>query len=209
MLLPDSQALREFLDGPPVCALSGTEFAKQAHGQAPLYRRVADWYRENKYEVVDAPLIGPVILDERAVTRSIRHGKRLNRPKVVGFAAVPAVLMHGGILHSEPLRGSKDAGRVYYVAAPITIAAAGFIAVVMVKKDRHGARMYLHSVIAKEKLRHSAHTSGGGQPEGLASDTQLAEKAGVVWTLLTGLYKVKPPRRAPNEAHANKTNRRL
>jgi len=192
MLSQADPLLREFLDGPPVCVLGGTEFAKQASAQAPLYRRVAQWYRENGYAVVAAPKIGPVALDERAVTRSIRHSKRLNRPKVVGFAAVPAVLTYGRILHSEPLRGSKDDGRVLYIGAPIQLAFTDFIAVVMVKKDRHGARMYLHNVIAKEKLRHSAHTSGGDQPEGLASDTQLAEKAGVVWTLLVHLYTVNP-----------------
>gem|GEM_PF-1114698 len=165
-------------------------FAKESAGQAPLYLRVAQWYRESKYAVIDVPHVGLVKLEERAVIRSIRHSRRLNRPKVVGFAAVPAVLMQGRILYSEPLRGSKDEGRVHYVAAPITIVGVGFIVVVMVKKDRHGARMYLHCVLAKEKLRHSAHTSGGDQPEGLASDTQLAEKAGVVWTLLSGLYAV-------------------
>jgi len=193
MLLPDAQALLAFLEGPPVCRLDGTQFAKESAGQAPLYLRVAQWYRENKHAVIDVPHVGLVKLDERAVTRSIRHSRRLNRPKVVGFAAVPAVLMQGRILHGEPLLGS-DKGRVYYVCAPIAIGEAGFVVVVMVKEDqidgdRRGARMYLHSVISKEKLRHSASTSGVSL-DSQAHDTQLAEKAGVVWTLLSGLYAV-------------------
>jgi len=61
----------------------------------------------------------------------------------------------------------------------------------MVKKDRHGVRMYLHSVIAKAKLRLSAYRSGVDlPPEGQTHDPRSAEKAGVVWTLLSGLYAV-------------------
>jgi len=188
MLSQADQLLREFLDGPPVCALVGTEFAKQATVQAPLYQRVAQWYRKNGYSVVDAPRIGPVLLDERAVTRSIHHG--LTHTKGVAFAAVPSVLLQGRIIHEEPLIGSKDGGRVYYVAAPVMIAIGGYIVVVMVKANRHGARMYLHSVIAKEKLRLSAYPSGGAEGfEGPPSDTHSAE-TGAVWTVLAPLYVV-------------------
>jgi len=72
-------------------------------GQTPLYLRVTQWYRENKYAVIDVPHVGLVKLDERAATRSIRHSRRLNRPKVVGFAAVPAVLMQGRIAAQRAL----------------------------------------------------------------------------------------------------------
>jgi len=196
MLSQADQLLREFLDGPPVCALVGTEFTKQAAVQAPLYQRVAQWYQKNGCATVDTPNIGPVLLDERAVTRSIHHG--LTHIKGVGFAAVPAVLYYGRIIHEEPLLGS-DEGRVYYVAAPIIIAAEGYLVVVMVKKDqiakgRYGARMYLHSVISKQKLRQSAYPSGVGiAPEGKTHDTHSAE-AGAVWKLLMRIYKVKSTR---------------
>jgi len=65
MLSPDDKALLAFLEGSPVCRLLGSEFAKESGAQAPLYARVADWYRKNKYAVVDVPKIGPVTLDRR------------------------------------------------------------------------------------------------------------------------------------------------
>jgi len=194
MLTPADQSLLAFLEGPSVCTCLGTEFSKDEAG--PLYQRVAQWYQKNRCATVDAPNIGPVLLDERAITRSIRHGVRLNRAKTVGFIAVPQVLLHGRIIHEEPLRGSST-GRFYYVAAPIVIEAEGYVAVVMVKKelsakDRFCARMYLHSIIAKERLRLSAKTSGVGIGfEGRPCDSHTAE-AGAVWTLLTCLYSVNP-----------------
>jgi len=195
MLSPADQSLLAFLEGPPVCVLSGSEFEKKAVTDAPLYQRVVEWYHENGYDSVSSPSIGPVTLDKRAVTRSLRHGGRLNRAKTVGFAAVPKVLLHGHIIRTEPIHGSS-AGCVYYVCAPITIVTEGFVVVVMVKKDQikkghWGARMYLHSVIAKAKLRLSAYRSGVDlPPEGQTHDPRSAEKAGVVWTLLSGLYAV-------------------
>jgi len=194
MLSPADKSLLAFLEGPPVCACLGTEFTKAEAG--PLYQRVAQWYQKNGCATVDAPSIGPVLLDERAVTRSIRHGVRLNRAKTVGFIAVPKVLLHGRIIHEEPLRGSST-GRVYYVAAPIVIGAADHVAVVMVKKeqsdkDRFCARMYLHSVLDKERLRHSAKTSGVGIGfDGRPYDSHTTE-AGAIWTLLVRLYQVNP-----------------
>jgi len=175
-----------------VCRLDGSEFAKEGSGQAPLYLRVANWYGENGYRTINVPRIGPVKLDKRAVTRSIRHG--LTHTQGVAFAAVPAALSKGRIIHEGTLRGSNE-GLIYYVAAPIAIASESFVVVVMVKKDQiktghWGARMYLHSVISKRKLRRSAYPSGVGIGfEGHPYDTHSAE-TGVVWTLLSGLYAV-------------------
>jgi|GEM_PF-6579790 len=64
----------------------------------------------------------------------------------------------------------------------------------MVKKDQFkkghwGARMYLHSVVAKAKLRQSAYPSGVSL-DSQAHDPRSAEKAGVVWMLLSGLYAI-------------------
>jgi len=191
MLSATDQSLLAFLEGPPVCALVGTEFAKEPVTRLPLYQRVAQWYRENNYTLVTVSQIGPVKLDARAVTRSLYHG--LSHLKGVAFAAVPHVLLHGRIIHKEPLIGSKD-GCVYYVAAPVTIATGGYIVVVMVKKDQGLARMYLHSVITKEKLRYSAYPSGVStavDEQQEAHDTHSAE-TGAVWTLLTCLYSVNP-----------------
>jgi len=159
--------------------LSGREYPKEG-ATLPLYQRVANDYKKRGLAVVDVPNIGPVKLDARAVSRSIYHG--LNKIKGIAFAAVPEVLLFGKILKVEPLRGSRE-GLVYYVGAPVSIA------VVMVKKDRLGARMYLHSVVPKKRVRQSAYPSGGARPEEQNSDTHSAD-AGSVWKVLRDLYAV-------------------
>jgi len=174
---------RQFLDGPPVCTLDGTQFPQS---DTPLAERVVQWYTANGFATVHVPQIGEVVLDKTAVNRSINHG--LGRDKAIAFAAIPTVLLTGHIIHNEPMEGSTTGGQVYHVAAPIRIAGKDFVATVLLKADKNINRMYVHEVFLKEKL-HAPNVSA------VAADTtgKRADKGnGVVAKVLREFYAVNP-----------------
>jgi len=77
------------------------------------------------------------------------------------------------------MRGSTTGGQVYHVAAPVKIADQDFICVVLVKADENLARMYVHEVFAKEKLRRSAFKTGAVAAEQVAGKRAGSAEAGV------------------------------
>jgi len=174
-------SLRQFLDGPPVCTLDGKQFLRS---DTPLAERVAQWYKANGFATVHVPQIGEVVLDKKAVSRSINHG--LSREKAAAFAAIPDVLLGGRIIHTEAMEGSTTGGQVYHVAAPVRIAGKDFVASSLLKADENINRLYVHEVFLKEKL-HAPDVSA------VAADTtgKRADKGnGVIAKVLRDLYAV-------------------
>lgn len=179
-----AQAHRQFLDGEPVQQLSGREFAPDG---VPLTQKVPQWYQAQGASVVQVPGIGEVRLDETAVRNSLSHG--MGRDKASAFAAVPQVLRQGRIIHREELRGSRGAGRVFHVAAPVRMGGRDFVADVLVKSDNNASRMYVHEVALKEKLQQSAFKTGADAAE---AGVRAGTDSGAVRSVLEGIYAVKP-----------------
>jgi hypothetical protein len=179
----DRAALRAFLEGEPVVALTGEEFPKDGF---PLTAKVAKWYRDNGHATVETPGIGVVALDQRAVKDSVSHG--LGRDKAAAFAAVPEVLRNGRIIHSEPMRGS-DHGMVHHVAAPISMGGSAYVMDVLVKADKGSRRMYVHEVALTEKLRQDAFKTEALTTENGALN---GAPAGAIRSILQSIFAINP-----------------
>ena len=177
---------RAFLDGKPVATLTGAEFASDG---VPLTEKVPKWYADNGFSTVAVDGIGDVALDARAVKDSFSHRKP-SRERVMAFAAVPDVLKKGRIISVEPLEGSRDGGMVYQVAAPVSMGGKDYIVDVMVKADPKSRRMYVHEVIAKEKLQQVAFKTGADAAE--AGAHTGADTAGAIRSVLQAIYEVNP-----------------
>jgi len=130
--------------------------------------------------------IGHVSLDRRAIENSLSHG--VSRYRIMSFAAVPYILERGRIVHSEPVRGSRD-GRSNQVAAPICIKGENFIGSVLVKDDANGCRLFTHQVFVKAKLQFPR------QEYGAVAAAMAGERSvkgnGAMWKVLREVYSVK------------------
>ncbi|WP_418133242.1 PLxRFG domain-containing protein [Variovorax sp. NFACC26] len=175
---------REFLEGAPVAAMTGKEFAADG---VPLTEKVTQFYESTGNAQVDVPGIGLVSLDRQAVKSSLFHG--IGRDKATAFAAVPDVLKNGKIIHAEAMEGSRDAGMVYHVAAPVRIGDRDMVEVVLVRADSNAKRMYVHEVVLKEKLRQTAFKTGADAAE---AGVQARAGAGAIRSVLDRIYSVNP-----------------
>ncbi|MDR6887897.1 MULTISPECIES: PLxRFG domain-containing protein [Variovorax] len=175
---------RVFLDGAPVAEMSGKEFASDG---VPLTEKVTQFYASTGNTEVDVAGIGLVSLDRQAVKSSLFHG--IGRDKATAFAAVPDVLKNGKIIHAEAMEGSRDAGIVYHVAAPVRIGDRDMVEVVLVRADSNAKRMYVHEVVLKEKLRQTAFKTGADAAE---AGVQARAGAGAIRSVLDRIYSVNP-----------------
>ena len=175
---------RVFLDGAPVAEMSGKEFASDG---VPLTEKVTQFYASTGKTEVDVAGIGLVSLDRQAVKSSLFHG--IGRDKATAFAAVPDVLKNGKIIHAEAMEGSRDAGMVYHVAAPVRIGDRDMVEVVLVRADSNAKRMYVHEVVLKEKLRQTAFKTGADAAE---AGVQARAGAGAIRSVLDRIYSVNP-----------------
>ncbi|MCH8180271.1 MAG: hypothetical protein IIA02_10875 [Proteobacteria bacterium] len=175
---------RAFLEGEPIASLTGNEFAKDG---TPLTVKVPQWYAANGVDKIDIPGLGRIMLDERAVKDSLSHG--IGRAKSAAFAAVPAVLRNGMVIHEEAMRGNADVGKVFHIAAPIEIGGQPHVAVVLVKSDQNGRRMYVHEVVLRERLQGDAFkTEALSTPSG---DARNGASPGALRSVLQDIFSVK------------------
>ena len=172
---------RAVLEGKPVAVLSGAEFAKEG---VPLTVRVPQWYSERGDALVNAPGIGEVVLDARAVKDSIAHG--LSRDKSAAFAAVPEVLRQGILLHKAALKESRQPGSIYFVGAPVELGGKRMIEVVVVKSGPAHNRMYVHEVALLEPLQTAFKTGAGASFDGALAGA----KSGAIRSLLQAIFSV-------------------
>lgn len=175
---------RQFLDGPPVVELDGSEFAPDG---TQLTDKVVSWLQAQNKEQVISPDIGKVMLDKRAVKSSIFHG--VGRDKATAFAALPGVIERGRLVFSEGLRGSRDGGQSHIIAAPVRIGGRDMVAAVLVKSDPNGSRMYVHEVVLKEKLQPSAFKTSADAAGG--AGVRAGAEAGAIRSVLQDIFDVK------------------
>ncbi|WP_375212617.1 LPD38 domain-containing protein [Aquabacterium sp.] len=175
---------RAFLEGEPIASLTGNEFAKDG---TPLTVKVPQWYAANGVDKIDIHGLGQIMLDERAVKDSLSHG--IGRAKSAAFAAVPAVLRNGMVIHEEAMRGNADVGKVFHIAAPIEIGGQPHVAAVLVKSDQNGRRMYVHEVVLRERLQGDAFkTEALSTPSG---DARNGASPGALRSVLQDIFSVK------------------
>ncbi|MGB4967299.1 MAG: LPD38 domain-containing protein [Candidatus Saccharimonadales bacterium] len=176
---------RAFLEGTPVAVLTGNEFSKDG---VPLTVKVPQWYAQHGDSLVNAPGIGEVMLDVRAVKDSIAHG--LGKNKAAAFAAVPDVLRKGRLLHKAALEGSRGQGAAYFVGAPVTLGGKRMVEVVVVKSTLGHQRMYVHEVALLEPLQDAFKTGADASFDGALAGAE----PGAIRSLLQSIFSVNPIR---------------
>lgn len=97
---------------------------------------------------VTNPELGEVIVNKRSVKDTLQHGYQ-NAAKMKSFYALKDVL-EKGVVVAEGSHGRNI--HSYIVSAPVKIDGKDYIANVTVRQDHNPAKMYVHSVMLKEKL---------------------------------------------------------
>ena len=98
------------------------------------------------------PEIGEIVFNDKSVKDSVAHG--MNPFKAAAFEAVPDVIRSGVVV----AQAEYGAMRSHYISAPVKIEGVEDIVTVLVREDVNSKRMYLHSVITKEKLLNAGDT---------------------------------------------------
>ena len=133
------------LNSSPVVSIVGNEFKDSKN----LVEDVNHYYQEEYDGKAFREGIGEIRLSRKGIQTSIAHG--IGRNKRAAFSAVPAVLLLGRIIQTDP----DHKGRGYQstiIAAPIQIWSTVYICEVVVNSDKNGAGFYLHIVEIKQKL---------------------------------------------------------
>ena len=98
------------------------------------------------------PEIGEIVFNDKSVKDSVAHG--MNPFKAAAFEAVPDVIRSGVVV----AQAEHGAMRSHYISAPVKIEGVEDIVTVLVREDVNSKRMYLYSVITKEKLLNAGDT---------------------------------------------------
>jgi len=138
----DKAAKAAVLQGPPVADLPTRQAPR---GFAELRKWATKLFEDAGGEAV-SPELGPVVLNHHAVRDSIAHG--MNQFKAEAFAAVPAVIERGVVVHTA----IHDDVQSFYISAPVRIQGVDDVVTVLVHRDANTQRMYLHAVTTKESL---------------------------------------------------------
>jgi hypothetical protein len=174
--------LRDFLQGQPVAELTGNEAPSNAG-----FKRLREWatalYESAPYNGrVFNPELGEVLMDHRSVRDTLAHG--MTRLKAAAFAAVPQVLEHGRVVHSEPRNAQTDS---FFVSAPVRIAGVNNIITALVHRVPSTQRLYLHSVTSTQNLL-AARVS---RADAETSERSGSTRAGGIHTVLHDLLTFK------------------
>jgi hypothetical protein len=171
---------RKFLEGSPVVKLSGNEIPHFPKTRL-LAEWIGQWFQEKHNGKAINPILGEVQLDKRSAKDSASHG--MSRIKELAFAAIPAIIEKGRIVHEEK-KGGMDG---YFLAAPITIADEAYVGVAIVRKDANIQRFYLHEVGATKRLQESAINTGAPAKAG----KQFGANVGAIESILRNIFSDK------------------
>ncbi|PAT31890.1 hypothetical protein CLI92_09010 [Vandammella animalimorsus] len=164
----------DVLQGPAVAVLEGHD---APHG----YPALREWALAQFQKVggkATNPEIGDVALDMRAVRDSMAHG--MNPFKAEAFAAVAPVIEKGAVV----ARG--EGGKSVYISAPVKIRGVDDVVTVLVHREEHTQRMYVHSVTTKENLLKARDSSSSTAASATSSGKVTSgDVASVLHNLLT------------------------
>lgn len=141
-----------------VATLTGNELGEQS---VPLGIRVRKYF-ESLGNNVYTDRFGDVSLANSSVHSEFRHGN--TPPKVMTYAAVPAVLKKGVVIYQ--IKKNKHGLERIVVAAPVKVGtpAETMYVGVMLQRDPQNQRLYLHDVVTEKEL--SAESDGHLIPTG-------------------------------------------
>jgi hypothetical protein len=108
---------------------------------------IVDWARTHLRQSADNAEIGQVQIDDRAIKNSLSHG--MSRTKVAAVAALPDLVERGALVSRET-GPQMDA---YILGAPVEIGGNAKTAFMLVRRDAHTQRLYVHEVVENEKLQ--------------------------------------------------------
>ena len=186
-LLDDRDHAASVLQGAPVAVLRGDE--APASGGMSALREWATALFAAAGGMAKNPRLGDVTLDQRAVRDSLGHG--INKFKAAAFAAVGDVLAKGVVI-AEGKTGDRSS---YYVSAPVVIGGVDDVVTVLVHRDEHTQRMYLHSVTTKENLLQSRVSSSSSSTDASAKHSgplSAGDVGSVLRELLTSKTDTQP-----------------
>ena len=164
----NSKAEREFrrkakvLQGKPVYTI---EKRTAPTDNKALRDWAADLFEKAGGKAVN-PEIGEVALTRKSVKDSMAHG--MNPFKAAAFEAVPSVIENGVVV----AKTDHDRLTSFFISAPVRIMGSDEVVTVLVHKDMNTQKMYLHSVITKEKLLNTAPLNES------TADTEVSEPRG-------------------------------
>lgn len=146
---------KSFLEGKPVVAITGNEFAKS---EIPLTKQVSEWFAAKYNGLVHNSEIGDVVLNERGIKDSMAHG--FGRKKAAAFATVPDIITNG-IVIDEQQNWKRRGYDTYVIAAPVSINNEHHVGTVVVTRSATDMnRFYLHEVYITKELYPSAFKTG-------------------------------------------------
>ena len=133
------------LQGEPVCVINDRQ---APHGQG--HSALRKWAKNEvfslwDYKVVN-PEIGEIVVDENSARDSFAHG--LSPFKIEAIRSIKDVIEQGVVFAQTKIEDSDH----YFIAAPVTLENQVDIVSVLVRKDINTQRMYLHSVMIREKI---------------------------------------------------------
>lgn len=96
---------------------------------------------------VHNPELGEIIINRRSVKDTLQHGYQ-NAVKMKSFYALKDVIEKGVVI----AKAKHDKMQSFIISAPVRIDGMDYIANVTVRQDHNPAKMYVHSVMLKEKL---------------------------------------------------------
>ena len=133
------------LQGEPVCVINDRQ---APHGQG--HSALRKWAKNEvfshwNYKVI-SPELGEIVVDENSARDTFAHG--LSPFKIEAVRAIKDVIEQGVVFTQTKIEDNDH----YFIAAPVTIENQVDIVSVLVRKDMNTQRMYLHSVMVREKI---------------------------------------------------------
>lgn len=133
------------LQGEPVCVLN-ERIAPHGQGHSALRKWAKnEVFSHWNYKVI-SPELGEIVVDENSARDTFAHG--LSPFKIEAVRAIKDVIEQGVVFTQTKIKDNDH----YFIAAPVTIENQVDIVSVLVRKDMNTQRMYLHSVMVREKI---------------------------------------------------------
>ena len=136
------QNVNKLADMKPVANIDASKLEKT--GKAPSL--IFEEYFASLGNSIYSDVYGDISLGKSSVKSEIRHG--ITAEKIASIEAIPVVIEEGKVIFSKTKEGS-DVERIV-IAAPIKIGVAEYYMGVMLQRDTHNQRLYLHNVVAVE-----------------------------------------------------------
>ena len=164
------------MQGEPVCVLN-ERIAPHGQGKSALRKWATDEiFNDWGYKVV-SPELGEIVVNRQSAKDTFEHG--LNPFKIEAIRAIKDVIEQGVVVAHTQVEKQDH----YFIAAPVTIENQVDIVSVLVRKDMNTQRMYLHSVMIREKILEKDFEQKNTPEYPFPSvDTEVSERSGKLYS---------------------------